>query len=38
MTSPRLPDPARSRALLIGASHFTAAGTDLPAIPACERT
>ncbi|MGH3771051.1 MAG: caspase family protein [Pseudonocardiaceae bacterium] len=33
MIPPRLPDPARSRALLIGASHF-AAGTDLPAIPA----
>jgi uncharacterized caspase-like protein len=28
------PDPARSRALLIGASHFTAAGPDLPDIPA----
>ena len=34
MSQPRFPDPARSRALLIGASHFTAAGTDLPGIPA----
>jgi hypothetical protein len=30
------PDPARSRALLIGASHFTAAGPDLPDIPAVQ--
>jgi uncharacterized caspase-like protein len=28
------PDPARSRALLIGASHFAVAGPDLPDIPA----
>jgi hypothetical protein len=34
MSQPRFPDSARSRALLIGASHFTAAGTDLPGIPA----
>lgn len=36
MNQPRFPDPARSRALLIGASHFTAAGPDLPDIPAVE--
>ena len=36
MSQPRFPDPARSRALLIGASHFTAAGADLPDIPAVE--
>jgi hypothetical protein len=36
MSQPRFPDPARSRAVLIGASHFTAAGPDLPDIPAVE--
>ncbi len=36
MNQPRFPDPARSRAVLIGASHFTAAGPDLPDIPAVE--
>ncbi len=36
MSQPRFPDPARSRAVLIGASHFTAAGLDLPDIPAVE--
>ncbi|MGH3707831.1 MAG: caspase family protein [Pseudonocardiaceae bacterium] len=30
------PRPARSRALLIGASHFTVAGPDLPDIPAVQ--
>lgn len=30
------PDPTRSRAVLIGASHFTAAGPDLPDIPAVQ--
>ncbi|MGH3833117.1 MAG: caspase family protein [Pseudonocardiaceae bacterium] len=30
------PDPVRSRAVLIGASHFTAAGPDLPDIPAVQ--
>lgn len=34
MTELRFPDPARSRALLIGASRFTIAGLDLPEIPA----
>ena len=32
----RFPDLARSRAVLIGASHFTAAGPGLPDIPAVE--
>ena len=36
MSQPRFPDPARSRAVLIGASRFTAAGPDLPDIPAVE--
>ena len=36
MSQPRFPDPARSRAVLIGASHFTAAGPDLPDISAVE--
>ncbi len=36
MSQACFPDPARSRALLIGASHFTAAGPDLPDIPAVE--
>ncbi|MGH3866316.1 MAG: caspase family protein [Pseudonocardiaceae bacterium] len=34
MSQACFPDPARSRALLIGASHFAAAGPDLPDIPA----
>lgn len=35
MNQPRFPDPARSRALLIGASHFTAADLlDIPAVQA----
>lgn len=36
MSQPRFPDPARSRAVLIGASHFTAARPDLPDIPAVQ--
>ncbi len=36
MSQPRFPDPARSRAVLIGASRFTAAGPELPEIPAVE--
>ncbi len=36
MSQPRFPDPTRSRAVLIGPSHFTAAGPDLPDIPAVE--
>jgi uncharacterized caspase-like protein len=35
MTQPRFPDPARSRAVLIGASHFTI-GPDQPNIPAVQ--
>jgi hypothetical protein len=35
VSQPRFPDPARSRAVLIGASHFTA-GPDLRDIPAVE--
>ncbi|MBV9142705.1 MAG: hypothetical protein JO115_17635 [Pseudonocardiales bacterium] len=34
MSQPRFPDPARSRAVLIGASHYPAAGPDLLDIPA----
>jgi caspase domain-containing protein len=30
------PDPIRSRTLLVGAGHFTAAGPDLPDIPAVQ--
>lgn len=36
MSQPCFPDPARSRAVLIGASHFTTAGPDLPDIPAVQ--
>lgn len=36
MSQACFPDPARSRAVLIGASHFTAAGPDLPDIPAVQ--
>ena len=34
MSQACFPDPARSRALLIGTSHFATAGPDLPDIPA----
>ncbi|MGH3718834.1 MAG: caspase, EACC1-associated type [Pseudonocardiaceae bacterium] len=36
MSQACFPDPTRSRAVLIGASHFAAAGPDLPDIPAVQ--
>jgi hypothetical protein len=36
VNQPQFPDPARSRAVLIGSSHFTAADPDLPGIPAVQ--
>ncbi|MGH3707835.1 MAG: caspase family protein [Pseudonocardiaceae bacterium] len=36
MSQACFPDPAHSRALLIGASHFTTAGPELPDIPAVQ--